>query len=206
MAKLTSSPSRLWLTASSTTLPPIRRRRYPWLSSPKPCTRRCARAFHRAYLQFPMRGIRMTTGSPTAPGFPRGRLQLNRLTPQRQHRFLAITTPHPCCDVHRRRSRTRRASRLRASRLRASRLRRSQLRANPSRRLRRHRPQLLLEQQPVCRLLPVRSLLPKIKTIPSCAEAFRREPLSRKKSRLLLTNRLLLLQRRNLLARRALFS
>src|SRR5713226_9790886 len=197
MAKLTSSPSRLWLTASSTTLPPIRRRRYLWLSSPKPCTRRCARAFHRAYLQFCMHGIRMTTGSPTAPGFPRGRLQLNRLTPQRQRRFLAITTPHPCCDVHRRRSRTRRTSRLRASRLRAS----------PSRR-RPHRPQLLLEQQPVRRLPPVRSLLPKIKTIPSYAEAFRREPLSRKKSRLLLrtNNRLLLRQRRNLLARRALFS
>src|SRR5256885_1560861 len=195
MAKLTSSPSRLWLTASSTTLPPIRRRRYPWLSSPKPCTRRCARAFHRAYLQFCMHGIRMTTGSLMASWFPPGRLQLSRLTPPRHRRFLAITMPHPCCDV-RRRSRTRRTSRLRVSRLRAS----------PSRRLRRHRPQLLLEQQPVRRLLPVRSLLPKIKTIPSCAEAFRREPLSRKKSRLLLTNRLLLLQRRNLLARRALFS
>src|SRR5438552_10609039 len=202
MAKLTSSPSRSWLTASSTTPLPIRRRRYPWLSSPKPCTRRCARVFHRAYLQFPMRGIRMTSGSPTAPGFPRGRLQLNRLTPQRQRRFLAITTPHPCCDIHRRRSRTQRTSPLRTSRLRASRLR-----ASPRRRLRPHRPQSLLEQQPVRRLPRVRSLLPKIKTIPSCAEAFRREPLSRKQSTLLLrTNRLLLLQRRNLLARRALFS
>src|SRR5437016_4509213 len=201
MAKLTSFPSRLWLTASSTTPLPIRRRRYPWLSSPKPCTRRCARAFHKAYLQFPMRGIRMTTGSLMAPGFPPGRLQLNRLTPQRHHRFLAITTPHQCCDVQRRRSRTQRTSPLRTSRLRASRLR-----ASPRRRLRPHRPQSLLEQQPVRRLPPVRSLLPKIKTIPSCAEAFRREPLSRKKSRLLLTNRLLLLQRRNLLARRALFS
>ena len=142
-------------------------------------------------------------GSPTAPGFPRGRLQLNRLTPQRQHRFLAITTPHPCCDVHRRRSRTQRTSPLRTSRLRASRLR-----ASPRRRLRPHRPQSLLEQQPVRRLPPVRFLLPKIKTIPSCAEAFRREPLSRKKWRLLLrtNNRLLLRQRRNLLARRVLFS